>query len=82
MKRIFTLNDAASFLASALPHKTRQQWWGYLKWNPQKWREQNGIRICCYVIDGEIAYTEASLKAFVGMFKQPKPQHHKHKEVA
>lgn len=82
MKRIFTLNDAASFLAEALPHKTRQQWWGYLKWNPHKWREQNGIRIGCYVIDGEITYTEAGLKAFVHTFKQPNQQHHKCKEVA
>lgn len=82
MKRIFTLNDGASFLADALPHKTHQQWWGYLKHNPRKWREQNGIRICCYVIDGEITYTEAGLKAFVHAFKQPKSQHHKHKEAA
>ncbi len=82
MKRIFTTNEASSFLADALPYKTRQQWWGYLHHNPRKWREQNGIRICCYVIDGEITYTEAGLKAFVSMFKQPKPQHQKHKEVA
>lgn len=82
MKRIFTLNEAADFLASALKHKTKPQWWGYLKHNARKWKEQDGIRICCYVIDGDLAYTEAGLKAFIWTFKQPKQQHHKCKEAA
>lgn len=72
MNKIFTMNEASRFLTKVLPHKTREQWWGYLKHNPRKWREQDGIRLCHHLANGEIVYTEASLLSFARAFKPTK----------
>ncbi|WP_343596050.1 hypothetical protein [Acinetobacter sp.] len=69
---VYTMNEAAAFLekelAQELP-KTKQQWWGYLKWNPQRWKGQDGVRVCCHLVEGELFYTSGGLKAFASMFK-------------
>lgn len=69
----YTIREAAAYLARHLKKKSSKQWWGYLKNNPYKWQNQHGIKINCHVINGEIVYTEAALKAFIRLH-EPKPQ--------
>ena len=80
---VYTMNEAAEFLAKELAQelpKTKQQWWGYLKWNPQRWKQQ--VRINCYLVDGELFYTIAGLKAFASLFKPRGYYQNQRKQVA
>lgn len=67
--KMFTMNEASKFLAKELPHKNDKQWWGYLRWNPQNWRKQDGVRVHAHLVDGELIYTLSGLKAFLALFK-------------
>ena len=67
--KMLTMNEAAQFLAKELPEKTKQQWWGYLKWNPRKWRSQHGVLVHTHLVEGELMYTIGGLKAFASLFK-------------
>lgn len=77
--QMFTMNEAAKFLAKELPHKTKQAWWGYLKWNPKQWREQDGVHVHSHLINGELMYTIGGLKAFASLFKPQGYYQNQHK---
>ncbi|MFV5369079.1 hypothetical protein VXO74_10215 [Acinetobacter junii] len=82
---VYTMNEAAEFLSKELAQelpKTKQQWWGYLKWNPQRWKQQGGVRINCYLVGGELFYTSGSLKAFASLFKPVGYYQNKRKRAA
>ena len=76
------MNKAAELLAKELPHKTKQQWWGYLKWNPQRWKQQDGVLIHSHLINGELMYTVGGLKAFSNLFKPTGHYQNQAKKVA
>ncbi|WP_166166794.1 hypothetical protein [Acinetobacter sp. SA01] len=80
--QMFTMNEAAQFLAKELPHKTKQQWWGYLHWNSKKWRQQDGVRVHSHLIEGELMYTLGGLKAFSNLFKPTGHYQNQAKKVA
>jgi hypothetical protein len=67
---IFTTWEASEFLAKNLPKRDARKWYGYLKHNPKKYLEQDGYKVNYHVLDGELLYTEASLKAFVNVHKR------------
>lgn len=82
---VYTINEAAEFLVKELAQelpKTKQQWWGYLKWNPQRWKQQDGVRICYHLVEGELFYTSGGLKAFASMFKSHGYYQNKRKRAA
>lgn len=67
-KQTFKMNDAARYLRHALPEKDHRAWWGYLKWNPKRWEQQDGIRINFTEIDGKAIYARSELDAFIGTY--------------
>lgn len=67
-KQTFKINDAARYLRHALPEKDHRAWWGYLKWNPKRWQEQDGILINFTEIDGKAVYTRSELDTFIGTY--------------
>ena len=68
-KQIFKINDAARYLRHALPEKDHRAWWGYLKWNPKRWEQQDGIRInFTEVKDGKAIYVRSELDSFIGTY--------------
>lgn len=70
MQEMYSVWDAAIFLTSNLHKRTTKQWWSYLKYNPRKWKEQDGFLINYHNIDGELFYTKAGLNAFINAHKQ------------
>ena len=68
MREIFKINDAARHLRKVLPEKDHRQWWGYLKWNPKRWQEQDGILINFTEVDCKWIYTRADLEAFISAY--------------
>lgn len=67
-KQTFKINDAARYLRHALPEKDHRAWWGYLKWNPKRWQEQDGILINFTEIDGKAIYARSELDTFIGTY--------------
>lgn len=67
-KQTFKINDAARYLRHALPEKDHRAWWGYLKWNPKRWEQQDGIRINFTKIDGKAIYARLELDSFIGTY--------------
>jgi len=67
-KQTFKINDAARYLRHALPEKDHRAWWGYLKWNPKRWEQQDGIRIHFTEIDGKAIYARSELDSFIGTY--------------
>lgn len=72
-KQFFKINDAARYLRHALPEKDHRMWWGYLKWNPKRWEQQDGIRIEFTEIDGKATYTRSELDSFIGTYTANTP---------
>lgn len=70
MQEMYSIWNAALLLTAELNKRTTKQWWSYLKHNPRKWQEQDGFLINFHLIDGELFYTEAGLKAFINAHKQ------------
>lgn len=67
-KQTFKINDAARYLRLALPEKDHRAWWGYLKWNPKRWEQQDGIRINFTEIDSKAIYARSELDSFIGTY--------------
>ena len=67
-KQTFKINDAARYLRHALPEKDHRAWWGYLKWNPKRWQEQDGILINFTEVDRKAIYTRSDLEAFISAY--------------
>ncbi|RZG77457.1 hypothetical protein [Acinetobacter sp. WCHAc060025] len=67
-KQTFKINDAARYLRHALPEKDHRAWWGYLKWNPKRWEQQDGIRINFTEIEGKAIYARSELDSFIGTY--------------
>lgn len=80
--QMFTMNEAAQFLAKELPNKTKQQWWGYLHWNPKNWKKQDNVIVTAHLIEGELMYTIGGLKAFASLFKPQGYYQNKSKKAA
>lgn len=64
MRQVFKINDAARYLTKVFPQKNHRKWWGYLKWNPKRWQEQDGILINFTEVDRKAIYTLADLETF------------------
>ena len=67
-KQTFKMNDAARYLRHALPEKDHRAWWSYLKWNPKRWEQQEGIRINFTEMEGKAIYTRSELDSFIGAY--------------
>lgn len=78
LKETMKINDVARYLTRLFPQKDHRQWWGYLKWNVRRWKQQDGILINCQKIEGKLIYTADDVKAFEVAFDQLQ----QHKAVA
>ena len=64
--KYLTLHEASVYLEKhAKDSRKANMWFGYLKHNSRKFMDQDGYKVISHVIDGELHYTEASLKAFI-----------------
>ncbi|HCH8767579.1 TPA: hypothetical protein NNR36_004553 [Salmonella enterica] len=70
MRQIFKMNDAARYLTKVFPQKNHREWWGYLKWNPKRWQQQDGILINFTEVDRKAIYTLADLEAFATAYRK------------
>lgn len=63
---MLSLTDASAYLHKNLSDKkSAKQWSNYLKENPTKYLRQHGFKLTVKVVDGEIFYSETTLKAFI-----------------
>lgn len=70
---MYNLVQAATYLNENLSdQKSVARWTKYLKENPSNYLKQHGVKILYNVTDGELYYTEVSLRVFIKLMGNSK----------
>ena len=63
---VLSIWESAGFLAYHLPQRSQRAWFAYLKKNPSRWKDQDGVKINWRLTsDRKVVYTPSALSAFI-----------------